>query len=136
MQFLFQKILGIGNSLCRFSLVIGTLAIKAARLVQFYRLKHTVPKISDFVLLRSLFVYVLGVAAVCGAASYSKLTQPVTFITFSQYAHDGVAFFRQCDMGTLNHFKSGIQGFSILLALIISHSTSDIPAPFHEGNWM
>jgi hypothetical protein len=81
-------------------------------------------------------VYILGVGALCVFGLYAKLTQPVTFVSYSQYTEDGVQFLRQCDMGSLNHFKSGIQGLSIFLAIVISFSTSDIPAPFFEGTWM
>ncbi|KAJ3341190.1 hypothetical protein HDU91_000746 [Kappamyces sp. JEL0680] len=119
-----------------FAIVFGTLVMKSARLVQFYRLKHSFPKFSDFFLLKSLVVYVCGIVGICAVACLATLPQPVTFVTYSQYSDDRVDFLRQCNMGSLNSVKLAFQGISLLVGLYVANRTSNVPAPFHEGTWI
>ena len=120
----------------RFAFVFGVLVAKSLRLVQFLKVPHAVPKISDFTLIKGLGIYVFVWLGICLLAISAPLSNPPSFVIYDQWVESGPAFMRQCDMGSLAHLKLFGQGFSVLVGIAVAFITSNIPAPFNEGVWM
>ncbi|KAI8901845.1 hypothetical protein BC833DRAFT_575781 [Globomyces pollinis-pini] len=117
-----------------FAVVFGCLVIKTARVVQFIRGKHGLPKITDHTLLDHLSSFLIFWCCFLAFGKLYDFFDPldISLVTYHQEEQS----LHTCQMGKIALYRFLIQSICIVYGCLITFQTRIIEAPFKERFWM
>ncbi|KAL5037767.1 hypothetical protein BDV3_007155 [Batrachochytrium dendrobatidis] len=119
-----------------FSIVFGTLVVKSLRIVQFSKSsENRLPRLNDYVLLRSLWGYiaawaVLIVAAIMWQNSIRPIGLNIKVDSNSQLEY------ATCQAKSAEIIWDGFQALSIALGVFVSLQCRGMPSAYNEGTYI